>query len=230
MGIKIKEIKEKDFSVLEQTKYASRLEVLQHTLLTKGKIYGAFENEELIGFCAIERERFGSKKQYVKLAAFQIKPEKQDTDVKKQLFDTACSVAASFNAGKLYIPSEVAEEHKEYLKTKGCKRAEEAVFGDGQVIDGEADFKGSDIVNEEDENVENYIYSLECETGLRQNNGMMFGMCIGMCLGVPFGLTIFKNVGVGMCFGMAIGMCIGLAGGSGLDWKNQKKKEKKEEE
>ena len=181
----------------EQKDYEKLIEGMKGTIDHKGRIYGAFENEKLLGFCSIEHERFGSNKQYVELSEFYVSHEERGKGVGKKLFETACSVAASFGAKKLYISAHSSQETQAFYKTMGCKEAEE--------------------YNQKSVEKEPCDCQLECETGYRQSNYMTMGMCLGMCFGAALGILVFDNVGVGMCLGMVIGMGLGIYKGGTKD-------------
>lgn len=208
MNIKIKEIKAKDltserFESFEgavnnffkesfngSETYADLTERLKNTITAKGKVYGAFENGRLVGFCSIEHERFGSEKQYVELSSLYVLREKREMGVGRKLFETARSVASSFEAKKMYISVHSVEETQAFYKTMGCIEAKE--------------------YKQEAAEKPPYDCQLECETGYEQHSGMLFGMSIGMCFGMLFGELLFDNMAIGMSLGMMAGMCIGM--------------------
>ena len=165
------------------------------------RVYGAYEDGKLIGFCSVEHEPFGSEKQYVQLTSLHVSYEKRGNGIGKRLFEAARSVAASFNAKKLYISSHSAEETQAFYKAMGCKEAEE--------------YKPEAV------EAEPCDCQLECDTGLGQHQGMTMGIGLGMCfgigLGMLFGQLLFDDAAMGMSIGICLGMCVGLAIGYGRD-------------
>lgn len=118
----------KDIAFTEQwgpEEYAYLVECLKRTIEGQGKVYGAYEDGRLIGFCSVEHERFGTEKQYVQLTSLHVSYGKRGSGIGKRLFETACSAAAGFHAGKLYISSHSAQETQAFYKAMGCKEAEE---------------------------------------------------------------------------------------------------------
>lgn len=183
----------KDIAFTEQwgpEEYKYLVECLKHTIETKGKVYGAYEGDKLIGFCSIEHERFGSGKQYAELSSLHVSYEKRGMGVGKQLFEAARSVAASFDAKKLYISSHSSEETQAFYKAMGCIEAEE--------------------YNQKAVEKEPCDCQLECDTGYAQHTGMVLGMCLGMCFGMLFGQLLFDNIAIGMSLGMLVGLCLGM--------------------
>lgn len=181
----------KDIAFVEQWSpedYAFLVECLKNTIASKGKVYGAFEEDALIGFCSIEHERFGSKKQYVELTSLHVSYEKRGAGIGKRLFETARSVAASFNAKKMYMSTHSCEETQAFYKAMGCVEAME--------------------YRKEAVEKEPCDCQLECETGAERHNGMTMGMFYGLCLGMVFGQMLFDNLAIGMCLGMMLGLVI----------------------
>ncbi len=118
----------KDIAFIEQwgaEEYIYLVECLRGTIAAGGKVYGAYEEGKLIGFCSVEHERFGSKNQYVQLTSLHVSYEKRGSGIGRRLFEAARITAASFGAKKLYISSHSAEETQAFYKAMGCKEAEE---------------------------------------------------------------------------------------------------------
>lgn len=105
--------------------YLYLIECLKGTIAKKGKVYGAFENKKLVGFASVEREPFGSGKQYVQLTSLHVTFEKRGTGIGKQLYEAALSAAAGFGAKKLYISAHSAQETQAFYKAMGCVEAKE---------------------------------------------------------------------------------------------------------
>ena len=181
----------KDIAFVEQWSqedYAYLVECLKHTVATKGKVYGAFEGKVLVGFCSIEHERFGSKRQYVELTSLHVTCEKRGEGIGRRLFETARSVAASFDARKLYMSTHSCQETQAFYKAMGCVEAEE--------------YKKEAVEKEPCD------CQLECETGAGQHSSMTLGMILGMCFGLAFGQLLLDNMALGMCIGMALGILL----------------------
>ncbi|ROR27383.1 acetyltransferase (GNAT) family protein [Mobilisporobacter senegalensis] len=100
-------------------------ECLKNTIKTDGKVCGSFYNGELIGFVSVEKEMFGSKKQYVELTSLHISEEYRGKGVGKQLFQMAQKYCLEFGASKLYISAHSSQETQAFYKAMGCVEAEE---------------------------------------------------------------------------------------------------------
>ena len=118
----------KDIAFVEQWSkedYAYLVKCLKHTAATEGMVCGAFEDKALVGFCSVERERFGSRRQYVEMTALHVSYEKRGKGIGRRLFAAARSAAADFGAEKLYMSTHSCEETQAFYKAVGCVEAEE---------------------------------------------------------------------------------------------------------
>lgn len=118
----------KDIAFTEQwgeKEYEFLVSCMRKLIQMGGKNYGAFEDGKLVGFFAIGKERFGSEKQYVELISLHVTYEKRGCGIGKKLFETARSIAADFEAKKMYISGHSCEETQAFYKAMGCVEAEE---------------------------------------------------------------------------------------------------------
>lgn len=163
---------------------------LANTLKTGGIIYGAFDGNRLVGFMSVEKQRFGSKNQYVELSSLHVDADYRRYGLGKQLFECAVSSASSLGAKKLYISGHSSVESQAFYRKMGCV---EALEFNPECLEREP----CDCQLE---------YALE-----RKTNNMALYMCMGLSLGLVFGQTVFDNIGIGMCLGMVFGLAIGTA-------------------
>ena len=97
-------------------------EILENNI---GYIYGAFVNEELIGFSLLLNEKFGSLDQYIQLKQLHISHEYRHKGIGKKLFKMCMEKAKEMGAKKIYISTNDSEESQKFYKTIGCKDAME---------------------------------------------------------------------------------------------------------
>lgn len=163
---------------------------LANTLKTGGIIYGAFDGNRLVGFMSVEKQRFGSKNQYVELTSLHVDADYRRYGLGKQLFECAVSSASSLGAKKLYISGHSSVESQAFYRKMGCVETLE--------------FNPECLEREPCDCQLEYILD-------RKTNYMFSYMCIGLLLGLVFGQTVLDNIGVGMCMGMVFGLVFGTA-------------------
>lgn len=171
---------------------------LANTIKTRGIIYGAFDEDRLVGFMSVESKRFGSKKEYVELSSIHVDSAYRGKGIGKRLFECAVSSAESLGAKKLYISAHSAVESQAFYRKMGCVEALE--------------FNPDNLEKEPCDCQLEYVLP-------RAGNYMATYMCLGMAVGMIFGMTIFNNMALGMCLGMAAGIAVGAS----LDASEKKK-------
>ena len=90
-----------------------------------GRVMGCFDNGRLIGWACVQKELFGSTRQYVNLDYLHVSAECRNRGLGKVLFAHAASIATDFGATKLYISSQSSRETQAFYKSVGCHEAEE---------------------------------------------------------------------------------------------------------
>jgi ribosomal protein S18 acetylase RimI-like enzyme len=98
---------------------------LRHTVSLGGRVFGAFRNGRVIGFCSVENEFFGSLGQYLQLSNLHVSFDSRGQGIGKKLFQYACSIARGLGAKKLYISAHSAEETQAFYKAMGCVETDE---------------------------------------------------------------------------------------------------------
>lgn len=118
----------KDVSFVDEwskEEYAFLVKCLKNTDRTGGFVFGAFEEERLLGFASVENKRFGSKNQYVQLSCIHVSEETRGKGVGKRLFVLACEAGRRLGAEKLYISAHSAKESQAFYHAVGCIEAKE---------------------------------------------------------------------------------------------------------
>lgn len=108
-----------------QEQYEFLVKCLKNTVNTGGYVFGAFEEEKLIGFTSVESNHFGSRGQYVQLSCIHVSCESRGKGIGKGLFQYACMAGRRLEAEKLYISAHSAEESQAFYRAMGCVEAEE---------------------------------------------------------------------------------------------------------
>ncbi|MGN1120529.1 MAG: GNAT family N-acetyltransferase [Oscillospiraceae bacterium] len=90
-----------------------------------GFAYGAFLEEEIVGYIYLTKDFFGSENQYIELSAFHISEPYRRQGIGKKLFGLACKEAKALGAKKLYISAHPSKESQAAYRRLGCVEAEE---------------------------------------------------------------------------------------------------------
>ncbi|MCD4712627.1 MAG: GNAT family N-acetyltransferase, partial [Clostridiales bacterium] len=88
-------------------------------------VFGAFEENRLVGFASVENEYFGSKNEYLQLSSIHITNGSRGSGIGKKLFQLACESAKKSGAKKLYISAHSSKESKAFYDALGCVEAVE---------------------------------------------------------------------------------------------------------
>ncbi len=118
----------KDISFTEHwgtKEYRYLVTCLQNTISTGGAVFGAFEENRLVGFASVENEYFGSKNEYLQLSSIHITNGSRGSGIGKKLFQLACESAKKSGAKKLYISAHSSKESKAFYDALGCVEAVE---------------------------------------------------------------------------------------------------------
>ena len=116
----------KDISFTENwgpDEYESLVKCLQKTIMTGGTVFGAFSDNNLVGFASLENQFFGSKNDYLQLSSIHTSNSCRGRGIGKKLFNLVCKKAREAGAEKLYISAHSSEETISFYKALGCKEA-----------------------------------------------------------------------------------------------------------
>lgn len=87
--------------------------------------WGAFEENQIVGFAVVVKKRFGSRNQYVDLAEFYVSQPFRRQGIGRTLFEKACEGAGKLGAEKLYISAHSSKESQAAYRGLGCVEAGE---------------------------------------------------------------------------------------------------------
>ena len=105
--------------------YRFLTECLRNTVTSGGAVYGAFDQEKLLGFASLENVFLGSQKQYLQLSSIHVSCEYRGGGIGKKLFQLIAAKACRIGAKKLYISAHSAEETQAFYQALGCVDARE---------------------------------------------------------------------------------------------------------
>lgn len=97
------------------------------SICSGGCLWGAFDNEKLIGFCAISHNPIGSKEQYMQLRQIHVSYEYRGKGIGRKLFSLCSEAMKNCAAKKLYIVANPSEESQAFYRAMGCVDAEEII-------------------------------------------------------------------------------------------------------
>jgi len=95
------------------------------TINDGGSIFGAYDNNKLIGFAVLKNKKFGSKKQYIQLDNIQVSYEYRHMGIGKKLFEMCIQKSKDIGMEKIYISANSSEETQKFYLGIGCIDAEE---------------------------------------------------------------------------------------------------------
>ena len=85
--------------------------------------YGAYINDCLVGFFALDRRKAGNGGEYLDLAYLQVDAAWRGKGIGRDLFRLAGEKARDLGAARLYISSNPAYESQMFYKAEGCEPA-----------------------------------------------------------------------------------------------------------
>lgn len=106
-------------------KKAQVIESLQHCICTGGVVFGAYQENALIGLANIENKFFGSNNQYLELHYIHVSNGIRHTGIGRRMFAMCCEKATTKGARKLYISAHSAQETQSFYIAMGCVLAQE---------------------------------------------------------------------------------------------------------
>jgi N-acetylglutamate synthase-like GNAT family acetyltransferase len=96
-----------------------------NTLKYNGRIFGAYEDNKLIGFATLINKKFGSNNQYIQLGHMHVSFGYRNKGIGKKLFELCIKNAKEIGAAKIYISANTSEETQKFYLSIGCIDAEE---------------------------------------------------------------------------------------------------------
>ena len=110
-----------DGKKLQITRYLKQL------LQSGGRVFGAFTEDKLTGFLALDKDLGGAKREYLNLSMLFVDARCKRQGVGRYLFDECVKEASALGAKKLFISSIPAEETVAFYLAMGCRDAEEVI-------------------------------------------------------------------------------------------------------
>ena len=99
------------------------LKELEDSIKNGDYVFGAYDNNKLIGFVILLSNKFGSKNQYIQISFMQVSFGYRNKGIGKILFNLCINKAKEICAKKLYISTNTAEETQLFYLKIGCKDA-----------------------------------------------------------------------------------------------------------
>ncbi|MDE5722257.1 MAG: GNAT family N-acetyltransferase [Clostridia bacterium] len=100
--------------------YEALIIKLRNIIAESGFVFGAFINEKLKGFAAVQKNLIGSRKQYADLVELHVSYDVRRQGIGTKLFFAAADFARESGAKKLYISSHSAVESQSFYRSLGC--------------------------------------------------------------------------------------------------------------
>jgi GNAT superfamily N-acetyltransferase len=107
--------------------YQSCVKALYHTYDTGGFVFGAFEEEKLVGVASLEKEWIGRDKNYLKLDRLYVSSACRKLGIGKSLMKIAAGKAKELGAKKLYVSATPSENTVGFYMGIGCRLTEELI-------------------------------------------------------------------------------------------------------
>lgn len=104
----------------DEEKKASVVASISWCLGNGGHAHAAYLNDAIIGFAAVDSDRFGSHNQYVNMGMLHVSHEHRNQGIGKRLFAAICESALDLGAEKLYISAHSAAESIAFYFRLGC--------------------------------------------------------------------------------------------------------------
>ena len=101
--------------------------VFESLIINNGALFGAFDDEKLIGFSGIDGLLMGSEQQYLELVELHVSYEYRGKGIGKNLFKLCVDKAIKYECKKLYIVGSSSEESQKFYHKMGCIEAMELI-------------------------------------------------------------------------------------------------------
>jgi N-acetylglutamate synthase-like GNAT family acetyltransferase len=95
------------------------------TINKGGSVFGAYDNNKLIGFAVLYNKIFGKRNQYIQLDNMQVSYGYRHKGIGKKLFELCINKTKDMEIEKIYISANSSEETQKFYLSIGCKDAEE---------------------------------------------------------------------------------------------------------
>jgi N-acetylglutamate synthase-like GNAT family acetyltransferase len=109
----------------EKNKIEDKVKYFSKTINNGGYVFGAYENNKLIGFAVLLDGIFGSRKQYIQLDNLHVSYGYRHRGIGKKLFSLCIEKAQEIGIERIYISANTSEETQKFYLRIGCKDTEE---------------------------------------------------------------------------------------------------------
>ena len=120
-----------DNSFIDDWDEAKKKDLATHylpgTIERGGTVFGAFDNDKLIGFFALAGNFIGKSGQYIRLISLQVSYEYRNKGIGKELFSLCVDAARKIGAEKLYISAHSSQESQAFYRAMKCVDTEEII-------------------------------------------------------------------------------------------------------
>jgi len=111
----------------DEDKSRSVNEHLPDSIRSGGCLFGAFDEEKMIGFASIKGNFVGKEEQHLRLYSMHVSYGYRNKGIGKRLFLLCAEAARKLRAVKLYITAFPAQETITFYRAMGCVYAEEVI-------------------------------------------------------------------------------------------------------
>ncbi len=122
------EVLEKDERFIDEWDKSRKVDIVKYLvdlINRQGIVIGAYIENKLIGFVAIESKFFGSEKQYLELTFAHVSKEYRGIGIGKKLIYKGKEEALNKGAKKLYLGTHPSVESQMFYEKIGCVLAKE---------------------------------------------------------------------------------------------------------
>jgi N-acetylglutamate synthase-like GNAT family acetyltransferase len=100
---------------------------LPEIIKNSGFVFGAFDEDKIIGFASIPSTLIGSKKQFLQLEMMLVSLEYRQNGIGRRLFSLCVEAARKTGMKKLYISANSSQETIAFYRAMGCDYADEII-------------------------------------------------------------------------------------------------------
>ncbi|GHV09944.1 GNAT family N-acetyltransferase [Spirochaetia bacterium] len=115
----------KDVLNWDKNKKNNIIEIFSEAIIEGGYVFGAYDNKKMIGFSVLLNNKFGFKKNYIRLKFLHVSFKYRHKGIGKILFELCVEKAKSMGIEKIYISAANSEAAQIFYLGVGCKDAME---------------------------------------------------------------------------------------------------------
>jgi N-acetylglutamate synthase-like GNAT family acetyltransferase len=107
----------------DKNKKDNIIKIFSEAITEGGSVFGVYDNKKMIGFSVLLNNKFGSKKNYIRLKFLHISFEYRHKGIGKTLFELCVEKAKNKGIEKIYISAANSEASQIFYLGIGCKDA-----------------------------------------------------------------------------------------------------------